>query len=285
MSITIPKITGFVTRAQAGLRPPRSISKNIDAKNGGVALHYGGSNVPTSGHDSCISRWKSWQNYHMDGHGWVDIAYSMGVCQHGYAFAGRGAGVRTAANGTNYGNSTHYAVCWIGGAQQTPTPEALSAIAWCINALRSGGNAGRSVKPHRFFKATGCPGNILAKEAGVVDGQVIHEQKVVVETKDEWEVFWMSLTDKEKAVLKDFAAAIEQEGTNAGSFVKQLLAFHRTERPRLREFLEAIDFMGSSPRGQGRALSAMWREAGARGWLRDIKRFQENRVYTENDLN
>lgn len=101
---------------------------------------------------------------------------------------------------------------------------------------------------------------------------------------DEWEVFWMSLNDNEKAILKDFIGAIEEEGTNARSFVKQLLAFHRTERGRLQEFLEAIDYMNSSPSGQGRAVSAIWREATARGWLTDFDKFRENRKYTHEDL-
>lgn len=101
---------------------------------------------------------------------------------------------------------------------------------------------------------------------------------------DEWEVFWMSLSDKEKDILKDFVEAIEEEGTNARSFVKQLLMFNREERGRLREFLEGIDYMSSSTRGQSRALSALWREAGARGWLRDIEKFRENRNYSPDEL-
>lgn len=102
--------------------------------------------------------------------------------------------------------------------------------------------------------------------------------------EDEWEVFWMSLSDSEKEVLKDFISAIEEEGTNARSFVRQLLTFHREERGKLQEFIEAIDYMNSSPRGQGRALSALWREAGARGWLRDIEKFRENRNYQTEEL-
>ena len=49
--------------------------------------------------------------------------------------------------------------------------------------------------------------------------------------QDEWEVFWMSLTDNEKAILKDFMGAIAEEGTNARSFVKQLLKRHREDIP------------------------------------------------------
>lgn len=171
------RIAGFVTRADAGLRGPRSVSKNITPEKGGVAPHYGGPRQPAaepgSEHARCVSTWRNWQKYHMDTHGWVDIAYTGGFCNHGYAFAGRGVGIRTAANGTNTGNQNFYAVTWIGGEGQTPTQEALDAADWWIHTLRSKG-ANTQVKPHRFFKATGCPGDPLVEYADSRNGQHIN---------------------------------------------------------------------------------------------------------------
>lgn len=166
------RIAGFVSRAQAGLRGPVSVSKKITPEKGGVAVHYGGPRQPAaepdSDHAKCVSTWRSWQNYHMKTHGWVDIAYTGGFCQHGYAFAGRGTGIRTAANGTNAGNQNYYAITWIGGEGQTPTQEALDAADWWINQLRISG-AGMAAKPHRFFKPTGCPSDPLVGYAASRD--------------------------------------------------------------------------------------------------------------------
>lgn len=160
------RIAGFVSRAQAGLRGPDSVSKKITPEKGGVAVHYGGPRQPAAepdaDHDKCVSTWRSWQNYHMNTHGWVDIAYTGGFCQHGYAFAGRGTGVRTAANGTDSGNQNYYAITWIGGEGQIPTQEAYNAADWWIDQLRRSG-AGDAVKPHRYFKPTGCPSDPLVK--------------------------------------------------------------------------------------------------------------------------
>ncbi len=160
------RIAGFVTRADAGLRGPKSVSQSITPGGGGVGIHYGGPRQPAADsgadHSKCVSTWKAWQNYHMGTHGWSDIAYTGGFCNHGYAFAGRGQGVRTAANGTNSGNQSYYAVTWIGGDGQTPTPEALDAADWWVEQLRKSGS-GRKVKPHRFFKPTGCPGDPLVE--------------------------------------------------------------------------------------------------------------------------
>lgn len=159
------RIAGFVTRSSAGLRGPKSISRNITPAKGGVAIHYGGPRQtaadPGSDHSRCVSTWLAWQRYHMDTHGWVDIAYTGGFCNHGFAFAGRGAGLRTAANGTNAGNQNYYAVVWIGGDGQTPTQAALDAADWWVSELRQNGSAGQKVKPHRFFTSTGCPGDSL----------------------------------------------------------------------------------------------------------------------------
>ena len=176
MSILEPKAAGFVSRAAAGLVAPTSVSRNITPGQGGVVLHYGGVDVPTSTHASAKNRWKSWQDYHMGHHGWVDIAYTMGVDNWGFVYAGRGKGIRTAANGTSAANQNYYAVCWIGGARQTPTKAALQAIAWAVKSLRDSG-AGLEVRSHSDFRPTGCPGDFLRAEARKINGKLFPAPK------------------------------------------------------------------------------------------------------------
>lgn len=178
------KIAGFISRAEAGLRKPRSISHNIKPGDGGCALHYGGPAQKITDHSQCARRWKAWQDYHMDTHGWADIAYTLGVCNHGYVLAGRGAGVRTAANGTNTGNYTHYAICWIGGEGETPTQVALDAFEWATLELRKAG-AGKSVKSHSYFKPTGCPGDPLKRHAAALDGKDISTSTPITPSEED----------------------------------------------------------------------------------------------------
>lgn len=166
------RVAGFVSRAQAGLRRPTSVSRNITPSNGGVAGHWGGTAQRVNTHADCLKIWRGWQSYHMRVHGWSDIAYTMGYCQHGYAFAGRGAGVRTAANGTNAGNQSYYAVTWIGGQGQAPTRAALDAFEWCVLTLRKAG-AGRRVRPHNAFKDTACPGPQVKAHCQALDGREV----------------------------------------------------------------------------------------------------------------
>lgn len=160
------RIAGFHTRADLRLRAPRSISRNIQPHRGGVAVHYGGNAVGANReHAHHINVWRNWQAFHMDTRGWADIAYTGGFCNCGWAFAGRGAGLRTGANGTNDGNLRFYAATWIGGLGEQPTQAALDAADWWVNELRTAGGAGAQVLPHRAFKATGCPGDPMAAYA------------------------------------------------------------------------------------------------------------------------
>lgn len=152
------RISGFLSRSQLKMIPPRSISRNITPGRGGCVTHYGGPAQRIRTHGDCIITWLAWQKYHMETHGWVDIAYTAGYCQHGFVFAGRGHGIRTAAQGTDVGNQNHYAFVWIGGEGQVPTLEALDALEWLVRDARINGGAGTAVRDHSDFKSTSCSG-------------------------------------------------------------------------------------------------------------------------------
>lgn len=161
--MTRATIAGFVTRADADLVQPRSVSRNIQPWQGGMTGHYWGVDLALHrrAHADCVQIWKDGQAFHMRApRNYVDIAYTGGFCPHGYAFAGRGFGIRTAANGTNPGNDFWYATCYLGGPNDPVTPEALGALAWWIREARRAGAAGDRVVPHSFHKQTSCPGPV-----------------------------------------------------------------------------------------------------------------------------
>lgn len=224
------RITGFVTRADAGLRKPKSFSRNIAPEKGGVAPHYGGpaqrAAEPGASHERCIYTWKAWQDYHMDAKGWADIAYTGGFCNHGWALAGRGVGVRSAANGTNDGNYRFYAVTWIGGDGQTPTQLALDAADWWVAELREAG-AGMAVKPHRYFKSTKCPGDPLVSYASSRDGREIHIPAPTPEVKGKTVFITNAKDDPRQWLIQDNGA------TYIGSMT--LLAELEKAMPRFRD--------------------------------------------------
>jgi hypothetical protein len=146
----------LITRAEWGAREPTSVTTlwvDVDTD------HWGG---PGFGapfpHESCPAKVRAWQNYHMDVHGWSDIAYNAVGCPHGYVFEGRGRGRRSAANGTTAGNSGSDATCYLGGEGDEFTEAGKRAMKASSNWLTSPGSVRHG---HRDWKPTTCPGDTI----------------------------------------------------------------------------------------------------------------------------
>ena len=156
------EIIGLVHREQWGARQPRNVTPLEDREIRGTAVHYSAAAADqVADHAGCAGRVRSIQNFHMDGNGWADIAYSWLTCQHGFAFQGRGWGVRSAANGTNAGNDRYHAVCFLGADKadrDDVTPTGRKVIASVIAQGRELWPKAWEVKLHKDFKATSCPG-------------------------------------------------------------------------------------------------------------------------------
>ena len=154
----------LVTRAQLGW--PASAAAP-QATTLGTKVHYEGSPVPTSllaDHSQCLTLWTAIRNAHLAdaSQGWVDIAYNMGVCPHGYVLEGRGIGRETGANGDQALNHAHYAVCGLLGDSglTQPTDAMLNGLRDAIEYLQAHG-AGGEIKGHRDGYNTTCPGEPL----------------------------------------------------------------------------------------------------------------------------
>lgn len=148
----------LVARAQWGARAPRSRTPLAPT---GFRFHYSGSGADElADHRNCALRWKGIQNYHMDGNGWADLAYSQGYCKHGAIFEGRGWTTRTAANGTNECNGCCLAFCFLGddsAGRDDVTDAGRAAGAWLAReAIRRGATQAGG---HRDCLATTCPGD------------------------------------------------------------------------------------------------------------------------------
>lgn len=152
----------YESRAEWGARPARSHTALRKARLKGMAVHYSAADSSLDTHDKCERRVQGIQNYHMDTKRWADIAYSWLVCRHGIIFEGRGWGVRTAANGTDAGNDAFHAVCYLD--DDGPSTDLTAAAAAAMGEVVRTGMArglGTEVRPHSWFKKTGCPGDEL----------------------------------------------------------------------------------------------------------------------------
>jgi hypothetical protein len=155
----------LVTRSEWGAKSPKSVTKLAGKNVRGMAIHYsGGAGERKVDHNSCPKIVRGIQAYHMVTQKWTDIAYNFLVCWHGWVFEGRGWDVRSAANGTNYGNDRWFAVCFLGGdveGRDDVTDVGRRAIWEVAQACAKRYNGAADHRPHSSFKATACPGNEL----------------------------------------------------------------------------------------------------------------------------
>ncbi|MFB4317540.1 peptidoglycan recognition family protein [Actinomadura sp. 21ATH] len=126
----------------------------------GLVIHYDGANQGLAGksHSACVSYWKSTRQFHMNTRGWSDIGYSFSACVHGYVMEGRGLNRQQAAQPG--GNSTWYSCTLMSGPDESPTDAQIQAVRELRAWLMGKGVAG-SVRGHRDFISTSCPGDRL----------------------------------------------------------------------------------------------------------------------------
>ncbi|PVD20600.1 hypothetical protein C0Q70_18756 [Pomacea canaliculata] len=126
-----------------------------------VFIHHGAS---AACHDeaACKATVRSYQNYHMDGHGWSDIGYSFIVGEDGNVYMGRGW-TEIGAHTLNF-NSVGIGICIIGDfTSRVPNDAALNAVKHLISCGLSNGHirASYTLKGHRDVGQTECPGTKL----------------------------------------------------------------------------------------------------------------------------
>lgn len=77
-----------MSRAEWGARDPVLI-EHMDLPVSRMWIHHGATRGCNTS-ESCIEIVQAYQNFHMDGNGWNDIAYSFIVGEDGNVYEGRG---------------------------------------------------------------------------------------------------------------------------------------------------------------------------------------------------
>jgi hypothetical protein len=151
----------LVTRQQLGW--PTTTAATAPCKSG-LVIHYDGAKSPKGvaswEHEACLAYWHWCRRFHMTdaNHKWRDIGYSFGCCPHGQILEGRGWGREQAAQPG--GNRDWTSVTLMLGDGEDPTPAQIEGVRELRKWLMGKGMAG-TVKGHRDFVSTSCPGNRL----------------------------------------------------------------------------------------------------------------------------
>lgn len=160
--------TPLISRAEAGLLPPRRVTPNPYAEM--LTLHYlgpspwggadqssGAAFASTTDHARCATLWRGIQQYHYrPGTNAADVFYNSAACPHGYRLEGRGPGVLTGANGTVEGNRRSHAVLYLAGVGDPVTDAAMVAMHDEAAPERFGLPI---LRDHSRWKPTGCAGD------------------------------------------------------------------------------------------------------------------------------
>lgn len=150
--------TLLIERAEWGARPPDGAYGGLNPTEG-VTGHWEGGGIGWPWpHETCYSLVRGIQAFHMDGRGWIDIAYNGLACPHGYVFEGRGPSHKSAGHGEP-GNSVSYALCFLSGVGDEFTPEQHQAWADGRRWLQDEGGASDVLHCHLDWMATACPGD------------------------------------------------------------------------------------------------------------------------------
>lgn len=192
----------LITRSEWGARAP--IDTTPITPSFGVTVHWEGPHMGEFAHSVCDDEVRGIQAYHMDSKGWDDIAYTAVACPHGYMYEGRWAGHRTAANGTETGNDTAYAICYLGGDGDPFTDAAKTAIRATADWLDIHGGAGSKRNGHRDWKPTECPGDTIYEwvHAGMPAGSPEEDDFLSALTDDEQR----ELLSKVRSIFNETAA-------------------------------------------------------------------------------
>lgn len=149
----------------------------------GITLHWAGTHMGVYRPGQYPGVVRGIERFHEVTRGWKDIAYNWLVDPHGGIYEGRGEFKRSAANGTNTGNSAHEAICYLGGEGDPVTDLAIDATANLIFWRRRRG-VGDELVPHSHWKATQCPGDVWR---GILSGNFV-ETPPTVSAKYRWSV-------------------------------------------------------------------------------------------------
>jgi hypothetical protein len=256
-------------------------------------VHHGASGSAT------LATLRAYERFHVVQRGWAGLGYSFAIVGDGTVYEGRGWG-RQGAH-TSGRNHLSHGVCLVGDWTSGTVPGPMvEALVWLV---REGHRVGALRTPtitggHRDAPgaSTACPGwsgvEAIQRARALLTSP---PAKPAPPPVDDWEQFTMSLTDREKATLRQLARLGEDEardvvsaadycrrkGTSLESVCRQLLSFNRTdggsgERQFVQRLKEAVESMDSTPQGFATAGIALIREARRNGWDVDPAKYADN---------
>lgn len=131
----------------------------------GIALHWPATPTRLDTVPEVKAALRGWQDYHMDGRGWSDIAYQLAVDQLGNSYGLRGLRYRSAANGGTLVNQTYGAMLLVLAPGEAPSPELIATARRFIGGHQQLFTRSRLIVGHGDIRPepTACPGPLVTQ--------------------------------------------------------------------------------------------------------------------------
>lgn len=154
-----------ITRSQWGARPARSGPGRLDPRQvRGMVLHWPAMKEQLHDVKAVCAALRSWQAYHMDTHGWSDIAYQEAIDQRGNTYVLRGLWKQSAANGDTDVNEEFGALLLVLAPGEKPSAAMLRTLRRRLARHREVFPRSVNIYGHNDVRPepTACPGPIVS---------------------------------------------------------------------------------------------------------------------------
>jgi hypothetical protein len=176
-------VVAVVPREEWGARAPQT-SRMVPHTITRLTVHHAGSQTGTTG----PAQFRGWQDWHMSGQGWPDLAYHLIIGIDGAVYEGRDPGFR-GDTGTTYDTTGHFLVVVEGNFEvDRPTTAQLASLAAVLAwAAEHYGVSPSTIGGHGDYAATSCPGRHL--EGRIHSGELEAAVQDLIDSGGV-EVFW-----------------------------------------------------------------------------------------------
>jgi hypothetical protein len=154
----------YFSREEWGARPPEPGPGYLTVNRvRGIALHWPAMSGRLTTTRAVKSALRNWQAYHMDTHGWSDIAYQIAIDQRGNRYKLRGLWRQSAANGDTDVNEEFGAILLVVGPGEPLTDALINATRRAVADHRDRFPNSRLIVPHSQIRpgGTSCPGDMV----------------------------------------------------------------------------------------------------------------------------
>jgi hypothetical protein len=177
-ALSVPDTVPFhvIRRADWGAKPPTQAY--LPHKPYYFTIHHTQSHYPKT-YKEAVAEMQFIQDYHQNGHGWIDIGYHFVIDPMGDIFEGRPIGV-VGAHVKNY-NTGNIGISIMGDyhppVHDPITPASLNSFVAIGTYLKDTYNVNvSSFYAHRELEATDCPGDDLYARKGELRGRIFGPQ-------------------------------------------------------------------------------------------------------------